>query len=124
MARHKIQNTKKAWRERAQRLAEDLARSEEAREQLIKGRDRLLEEVRVLSRSLSGLQAELGTEFPTIPVQVAASSGPVHLLRPPQTGRIPLQAPDGKRMDVPVRGAVSRPSAGRKASHRPTWATG
>lgn len=124
MARHKIKNTKKAWRERARTLADDLARSEEAREQLIKGRDRLLDEVRVLSRALSGLQRELGTECPTVPVQVAASSGPVHLLKPPQTGLIPLQGPDGTRIGTVPVASPSRPPAGRTAGHRPTWATG
>lgn len=124
MGRHKIRNTKRAWRERAQQLAGDLAQSEQAREALLVGRNELLEEVRRLSRLLGTLQRELGTESETVPVQVAASSGPVHLLKPPETGQIPVQGPGGKRMTVPVQGAVSRPSQARSASHRPTWATG
>lgn len=122
--RHRISNTKRAWKQRAQRLADDLERSEQAREVLMEGRDRLLEDVRRLSGTLSRLQRELGTESPTVPVQVAASSGPVHLLKPPETGQIPVQGPGGKRMTVSVQGTVSRPSAGRSAGHRPTWATG
>jgi len=122
--RHKIRNTKRAWRQRAEQLAEDLTRSEQAREALLTGRNQLLEEVRRLSMVLGSLQKELGTEDQTVQVQVAASSGPVHLLKPPETGSIPLQRPDGKWMAVPVPERAPRPSQGRSRGQRPTWATG
>jgi len=124
VGRHRISNTKRAWKQRAQRLADDLERSEEAREALLKVRNVLLEDVRRLTRSLVTLQRELGTEAPTIPVQVAATSGPVHLLKPPETGQIPVQGPNGIRGSLPVHGTVSRPSQAHSQRHRPTWATG
>lgn len=124
MGRHKIRNTKRGWKDRAERLSVDLARSEEARLKLMDARNTLLEQVRTLSGQLYRLQTELGTEAPTVSVRLTASPGPVYLLKPPQTGEIPLQGPHGERLAVPVHGTVSRPSQGRSRTHRPSWATG
>jgi len=124
MGRHRIRNTKRGWKTRSERLAADLARSEEARLTLLAARNALLEQVQTLSSQLYRLQTELGTETPTIPVNLTASSGPVYLLKPPQTGEIPLQGPHGERLVAQVHGTVSRPSRGHSRAHRPSWAAG
>jgi hypothetical protein len=122
--RHKVPRTKRAIRARAEQLAEDLSRSEATREALLEARDRLLGEVRDLAGKLYRLQVELGSEATTAPVPLVDQVRPVAVLRPPQTGLVPLQGPDGKRMAVQVGRPVSRPSPGLSAGHKPYWATG
>lgn len=122
--RHKVPRRKKAILARAERLAEDLARSEETREALLEARNRLMGEVRNLAGKLYRLQVELGSEATTAPVPVVDHFRPAAVLKPPQTGLVPLQGPDGKRMAVQVGRPVSRPSPGSSEPRRPSWSLG
>lgn len=91
---------------------------------LMEGRDVLMEQVRLLTARLEHLQRELGSETQTIPVQLVDPSRPISALKPPDTGRIPLQGPDGERLSVQVRGKIRMPRQGVTAGNRPTWVTG
>lgn len=115
--RHRPPRTKRQYKQRAEDLADALTRSEESRVQL---RDRLEEanlEIMALMTQLIGVRTELGSEQDTIPVEVVHDDRPLMLLKPPRTGQVPAQRPDGARVMLPV-GKASR---GR---HRPGWAVG
>lgn len=122
--RHRPPRRKAEWKKRAETLAADLSRSEEAREGLARARNRLLEDVRKLSGQLARLQRELGSEEITAPVELVHRGRMVAALKPPETGLIPVQRPDGTRFVVPVGDAGVRRSQGRTGKPGPSWATG